>query len=545
MNKIRKQLNYRETLAKKGDVAAMFQLYEDYSDIKELEKAQIYLSKCNMFIEDNDEHGMQKNKLQLKTLNLINFRKFEKLDIKFNDKMTVIIGDNGAGKTSILDSIAKTLSWLNDGIVKEGDNGKRITYSDINNSSDHYANINAVFSYGKNSNFSSNLSRSIQGAKEKKDSYVIELKSLANLWRVVNAECEINLPIFAFYSVERSHSKVIGKLPFLKNINNKRMSRFDAYLNALDGAGRFDHFCEWFIALSKKTESENLNNIKDLTEQIDSLESAIPNEESSLWPILFDLQEKLREAKANQSLNNNLTKTNSKRQLEVVVGAITDVIHDIEDIFVDVTSGFDEIIVRQNDKRIKLVQLSDGQRIFVGLIADLARRMTLLNPYLENPLTGQGIVLIDEIELHLHPKLQQEIIVSLQDKFPNVQFIITTHSPHVLSTVDSKCIRRLVEDDEDNPRIESPELQTKGVMSSDILEQIMGTTSVPNIVEAKWLSDLIWYIEQNKYDEVDAKELFNKVKKHFGLKHPEIIRCENQIRLQKMKLKVQDRIKNR
>jgi predicted ATP-binding protein involved in virulence len=74
-------------------------------------------------------------------------------------------------------------------------------------------------------------------------------------------------------------------------------------------------------------------------------------------------------------------------------------------------------------------QLSDGEKGLLAMAGDLARRLAIANPGLSDPLEGKGIVLIDEIELHLHPKLQREIIPSLKDTFPNCQFIITTHSP--------------------------------------------------------------------------------------------------------------------
>ena len=84
---------------------------------------------------------------------------------------------------------------------------------------------------------------------------------------------------------------------------------------------------------------------------------------------------------------------------------------------------------------LDLSQLSDGERAFLALICDLGRRLALANPMLDNPLHGAGVVLIDELELHLHPKWQREVSEKLQTTFPNIQFIATTHSPFVIQSL--------------------------------------------------------------------------------------------------------------
>ena len=167
----------------------------------------------------------------------------------------------------------------------------------------------------------------------------------------------------------------------------------------------------------------------------------------------------------------------------------------------------------------------------------MARRLVTLNPEADEPLHGHGIVIIDEIELHLHPKWQQDILLGLQDTFPGIQFIVTTHSPQVLSTVDNKCIRQICLDESGEPIIKVPELQTKGIRSSDILEQIMGTFSIPRIVEAQWLSDYSALILEGEWGSEAGIKLFKSVIDHFGENHPEIERLQGEIRLQEFKMK--------
>ena len=106
--------------------------------------------------------------------------------------------------------------------------------------------------------------------------------------------------------------------------------------------------------------------------------------------------------------------------------------------------GFDNLRVQEEPLRLlvdkagvalDLSQLSDGERSFLAMICDLGRRLALANPLLDNPLHGAGVVLIDELELHLHPKWQREVSEKLRRTFPNIQFIASTHSPFVIQAL--------------------------------------------------------------------------------------------------------------
>ena len=93
------------------------------------------------------------------------------------------------------------------------------------------------------------------------------------------------------------------------------------------------------------------------------------------------------------------------------------------------------LLVDKNGEALDLSQLSDGERSFLAMVCDLGRRLALANPLLDNPLQGAGVVLIDELELHLHPKWQREVREKLCSTFPNIQFIATTHSPFVIQAL--------------------------------------------------------------------------------------------------------------
>ena len=91
------------------------------------------------------------------------------------------------------------------------------------------------------------------------------------------------------------------------------------------------------------------------------------------------------------------------------------------------------MVVNKNGKKLDVGQLSQGEKSLMSLVGDIARRLAMMNPALENPLEGEGIVLIDEIDMHLHPTWQRSVIGNLNKTFPNCQFILTTHSPIVIS----------------------------------------------------------------------------------------------------------------
>ncbi len=93
------------------------------------------------------------------------------------------------------------------------------------------------------------------------------------------------------------------------------------------------------------------------------------------------------------------------------------------------------LLIRKGDDRFSISQLSDGERAFIAMLGDLVRRLTLANPELANPLEGHGVVLVDELELHLHPKWQRQIVEKLRELFPNIQLIGTTHSPFIIQSL--------------------------------------------------------------------------------------------------------------
>jgi len=154
------------------------------------------------------------------------------------------------------------------------------------------------------------------------------------------------------------------------------------------------------------------------------------------------------------------------------------------------------------------------------LVTDLARRLAILNPAVREPaqaLEGKGIVLIDEIDLHLHPQWQRIVISRLTETNPNCQFIVTTHSPQVLSHVYRENVFIL-----NNAQVVKVTPPTFGRDNNSILYELMGVTERPIEVQQK-LDKCFKLIDDEKIEE--AKTALAKLADLLGDDDPEIVRA--------------------
>lgn len=137
--------------------------------------------------------------------------------------------------------------------------------------------------------------------------------------------------------------------------------------------------------------------------------------------------------------------------------------------------------------------LSDGQRVVTGLVADIARRMCLLNPQLGTEVTEKtpGVVLIDELDMHLHPRWQRILTGGLKRAFPKVQFIVASHSPQVLGELKPEEIILLRPSGTAHPQV------SYGLTSSQVLEEIMGSDARAPEVQAM-LNDAFDVLERGE-----------------------------------------------
>ena len=200
-----------------------------------------------------------------------------------------------------------------------------------------------------------------------------------------------------------------------------------------------------------------------------------------------------------------------------------------EEIFKNLQVNVDEeldegsLTIEKGSEILKLDQLSDGEKMLLMVVADIARRLSIANPSLENPLEGKGIVLIDEIELHLHPGWQRNVLPALMATFPNIQFIVTTHSPQVLGAIDKESILIL----EDFKVVENTP-HTKGRDSNSILFELFGVEKRDKAAQAH-LDKLYDLIEND--DKVEAMKLLEEIKKNVGEQDIEVTRANTYIDL--------------
>jgi len=170
--------------------------------------------------------------------------------------------------------------------------------------------------------------------------------------------------------------------------------------------------------------------------------------------------------------------------------------------------------------------LSDGYRAMLALVMDLARRMAQARgadrPPTESLLNHPAIVLIDEVELHLHPSWQQTVLTTLMEIFTNTQFIVTTHSPQVLTSIPPRHIRVL-----SDGRAYAVNEQTQGAEASRLLKHVFGVEPRPEnlgIVQALKEYSTLVYAEQ--WGTPEAEELRKKLIEHYGPDELELMNLE-------------------
>jgi predicted ATP-binding protein involved in virulence len=181
--------------------------------------------------------------------------------------------------------------------------------------------------------------------------------------------------------------------------------------------------------------------------------------------------------------------------------------------------------VTKKNKIVTVNQLSDGEKCLIAMLGDLARRMAIANPQKPYPLTGTGVIIIDEIDLHLHPQWQRFVVPKLLEVFPNCQFFISTHSPNIITHVQPESLH-FMEQTEMGIKFHLVQ-ESYGKNVDRILEDLMGleTTRPKEIAEA--LKDIYEQISHNQLEA--AKNKINDLRAKIQ-DDPELIKAEVIIR---------------
>lgn len=422
----------------------------------------------------------------LKNITIENFRGIELLSLKPNNNVTVLCGINGAGKTSILDAISLQLSWFIARLRSVKGNGKPIKELDIKNGAS-FAKIVCSYQLADIS-FDCIL---VKTKKGRSSSVKTDLAGITTYKNFISSDTGFNfLPLFVHYNVGRS----VMDIP-LKIRTKHTFDITSIYDGALDSKIAFRSFFEWF------RDREDYEN-----EQVK--EAFIRDNQKIAYS-------------SSATNQNNTFKTSDKFLPDSQLAAVRYAIEKLTD-FKNITVKRRPLHmqVEKNNEVLWVDQLSEGEKCLFALVGDLARRLAIANPHLKNCLDGDGLVLIDEIEEHLHPKWQKEIIGKLNDTFPNVQFIVTTHSPQVLTEVDSNSVFTISVENE--KVVCCPVSRTKGLSSNEILEEIMDTQPLNKQVKLK-IDTIFKLIDDEKI--LEAKVAIAEFKKNYGTV-PEIVRGE-------------------
>jgi predicted ATP-binding protein involved in virulence len=179
------------------------------------------------------------------------------------------------------------------------------------------------------------------------------------------------------------------------------------------------------------------------------------------------------------------------------------------------------IILHKNGFTLDMRQLSDGERSLLSLVLDLARRLAIANPDLVDPLKeGQAVILIDELDIHLHPGWQRDVVQKLTNTFPKCQFIATTHSPQIVGEVTPDNIIIL----EAGKPPYRPD-QSLGMDSNWILEILMGTPE-----RKKEYAEKLEYISQliNSHKYIEAQTEIDYLRNELQ-NFPDLIKLETRL----------------
>lgn len=336
---------------------------------------------------------MPDTQIRINQLRMINYKRFVDATLDFDPSITVLSGKNGAGKSTVLTGVRMILSWIIARMRNESGVGLYISPLEVNNNARSGCVVGSMLGGEVKipSKAKAGLDKDFAFDLGPVKPYVASKRS--ELAENIEMFCA---PVFAYYGVKRA----VLDIPL--RTRSRNFTLFDAYDRCLEGAANFRGFFTWFRACED-------------------------------WE------------------NQQIVRTNGPIEhpgLHTFRRAIKQFMPEYEDFTIERHPL--AMMLRKNGERINAEQLSDGEKIYFALVGDLCHRLSIANP-IGDPLLGGGIVLIDEADLHLHPQWQSEIAGALTRTFPNIQFIITTHSPHVINSVPTSSLRLIDADGNISP----------------------------------------------------------------------------------------------
>lgn len=436
--------------------------------------------------------------MYLEKLKLHNFRCYEKLEIDFNRQLTVLVGKNGSGKTTVLEAIAIALgTWFvgfnivnAKGINKRTD-PLRKAYQ-IGATDDVQTQFPVeIEAWGKIEESKDQIlhwKRELYtptGTMTTKDAKEIVEYAAEYQKAISEGRTDIYLPMVAYYGTGRLWDYHRQKRTDVFKVS----SRTNGYIDCLDGTANVKLMLDWFqiMTINKyQRQEENLESNPELDTVYLAMEKCLTN-------LSGYSDVKIRYNMGTQELDVYYSEQDKQRM------------------------------------RIPLNQLSDGYKGMISLVADIAYRMATLNPQLGTEVLskGDGVVLIDEVDLHLHPAWQQKVIDNLMNIFPKVQFIVSTHAPAIISSVKTDKLRIL-----SNKEVCMTANQVYGKDVNSVMKEIMGVNDRPDqFVEL--FEKFYRLLSEKKYDEAGA--VLDKLDEERGYHDPEIVKCRVKLKLERMR----------
>lgn len=428
--------------------------------------------------------------MYLKKLCLENFKCFEKLELEFHKKLTVVTGANDAGKTALLEAIAIAVSTMfvpMDG-PKKIELDKTQAYlrpsairSTISMCPQYPVKISAAAMIDGQEVHWEQCLNTVNGPAVMKGAADMISIAAGYQKRLCNEDTSLILPVLAYYGSDRFWDY----RQKTKTDSFKMSTRTNGYVDSLDNAANVKRIMDWFakIAVWKHQES-GLGPVPELEAVVAAMEKCFNR-------IAGSDDAKIQYNMGTKELNITYTNETGKRM------------------------------------HIPINQLSGGYKSTIGLAADIACRMAILNPQCLEDICNKtpGIVLIDEVDLHLHPAWQQRILSDLTSIFPKVQFIVSTHAPEVINSVPKENVIII----EDNLAIPAP-VETYGKDANGILRSVMHVKERPQIIMERFNE---FYSAIDTEDYAKAGDILNCLENDIG-EDPELVSMHVQLDLEQL-----------
>jgi predicted ATP-binding protein involved in virulence len=400
--------------------------------------------------------------MRLTRLTLKNFRGFAELDLTLPETTTVLVGINGAGKTSILDAIALSLETVV-AFDKKSQLSEPLKFSEIRDGETSLLiGIEATVTSGASSPHTV--------------AWTVQVSNIG--MRPTSSQPSLRPEMFrhtalAYYPVDRVVRPELSSAP-------PKVTHDAGLLGVYATAVDYSSFFEWYEA------REDLENetIREHSAHRDAELEAVRRAIQVLLPGFSKLRVRRARVRKGQ------------------------------------TPEPSRLVVTKGDITLELSQLSHGERGLLAMSGDIARRLAMAGPDSVEPHLREGIVLIDEIDLHLHPQWQREVLPRLEQAFPNTQFIVTTHSPQVISQLKPESVKLF------NNFSLVPTPPTYGRDTNAILSEIMGLDEFPRFSD-QWRRTIAQLIDEGHW--AAARAELQRMTSHFGELDREVLRFRTMI----------------